>query len=148
MTYPTVDKLVGRIRARTGVEFTAHMLRHTHATDLSVAACRSRSSPSCSPTALRRTTSETYIHLETTDIRRALQRPGCGARSWSHDEVRRADRAADARSFLKLVHGEAIPSTPSTQLITGMLAGSASRLGEGVTRPASTPSRRTGYATR
>ncbi len=28
MSYPTVDKLVARIRARTGVEFTVHMLRH------------------------------------------------------------------------------------------------------------------------
>ena len=34
MSYPTVDKLVARIRARTGVEFTVHMLRHTHATDM------------------------------------------------------------------------------------------------------------------
>ncbi len=29
MSYPTVDKLVARIRACTGVEFTVHMLRHT-----------------------------------------------------------------------------------------------------------------------
>ena len=34
MTYAVVHELVGRIRARTGVDFTLHMLRHTHATDL------------------------------------------------------------------------------------------------------------------
>jgi len=34
MTYASVHQLVGRIRARTGVEFTPHMLRHTHATEL------------------------------------------------------------------------------------------------------------------
>ena len=34
MTYAAVHQLVGRIRARTGVEFTLHMLRHTHATEL------------------------------------------------------------------------------------------------------------------
>jgi len=36
LCYPTVHELVERISARTGIAFTAHMLRHTHATDLKV----------------------------------------------------------------------------------------------------------------
>jgi integrase/recombinase XerD len=32
MTYPAVHQLIGRIAARTGIGFTAHMLRHSHAT--------------------------------------------------------------------------------------------------------------------
>jgi integrase len=32
MTYTAVHKLIGRIAARTGIGFTAHMLRHSHAT--------------------------------------------------------------------------------------------------------------------
>jgi hypothetical protein len=32
MTYPAVHQLIGRIAARTGISFTAHMLRHSHAT--------------------------------------------------------------------------------------------------------------------
>jgi len=34
LTYAAVHKLVERLRVRTGIEFTPHMLRHTHATDL------------------------------------------------------------------------------------------------------------------
>ena len=76
MTYPTVDKLVARIRSRTGVEFTAHMLRHTHATDLVrrgvpievVARLLTHRSST--------TTSQTYVHLDVEDVRDALQRAG------------------------------------------------------------------------
>ncbi len=34
LCYRTVHQLIGRIAARTGIAFTAHMLRHTHATEL------------------------------------------------------------------------------------------------------------------
>jgi len=34
MTYPAVHQLIGRIAARTGIGFTAHVLRHGHATDM------------------------------------------------------------------------------------------------------------------
>ena len=33
LCYPTVHRLAARISARTGIAFTLHMLRHTHATD-------------------------------------------------------------------------------------------------------------------
>jgi len=54
MTYPAVHQLIGRIAARTGIGFTAHMLRHSHATDMVRRACRSRWSRGCSLTARRR----------------------------------------------------------------------------------------------
>ena len=33
MGYPTVEELIGRIAARTGIAFNAHMLRHSLATE-------------------------------------------------------------------------------------------------------------------
>lgn len=84
LSYATVDKLIARIRARTGVEFTAHMLRHTHATELVrqgvpievVARLLTHRSST--------TTSETYVHLDVVDIRRALQAAGV----WSDEADR------------------------------------------------------------
>jgi integrase/recombinase XerD len=76
MTYPTVHQLIGRIRARTSVDFSAHMLRHSHATDLIrqgvpievVARLLTHRSST--------TTSQTYVHLDAADIREALLRAG------------------------------------------------------------------------
>lgn len=76
LCYPTVHQLVARIRARTGIDFTAHMLRHTHATDLIrrgvpieiVARLLTHRSST--------TTSQTYIHLDAVDVREALTRAG------------------------------------------------------------------------
>ena len=63
MTYPAVHQLIGRIAARTGIGFTAHMLRHSHATDMVrqgvpievVARLLTHRSST--------TTSQTYVHL-------------------------------------------------------------------------------------
>ncbi len=76
LCYATVHKLIARISASTGVEFTAHMLRHTHATDLIrrgvpieiVARLLTHRSST--------TTSQTYIHLDVTDVRDALTKAG------------------------------------------------------------------------
>jgi integrase/recombinase XerD len=76
MTYHAVHQLIRRIGQRTGVEFTAHMLRHTRATEMIrqgvpievVARLLTHRSST--------TTSQTYIHLEAADIREALQRVG------------------------------------------------------------------------
>src|SRR5215472_10918697 len=74
--YPAVHRLIGRIAKRAGVAFTAHMLRHTHATELIrngvpievvVRLLTHRSST---------TTSQTYIHLDAVDVREALTRSG------------------------------------------------------------------------
>ena len=84
MTYSAVHKLIGRIAARTGVSFTAHMLRHSHATDMVrqgvpvevVARLLTHRSPA--------TTSQTYVHLGAADIREALRRAG----AWQNEETR------------------------------------------------------------
>jgi len=34
MTCPAVNQLIGRVAVRTGISFTAHMLRHSHATGM------------------------------------------------------------------------------------------------------------------
>jgi integrase len=34
LSYDAVRKLIGRLRAKTGIDFSAHMLRHTYATEL------------------------------------------------------------------------------------------------------------------
>jgi integrase len=76
MTYPAVHQLIGRIAARTGIGFTAHMLRHSHATamirqgvpvEVVARLLTHRSST---------TTSQTYVHLDAADIREALHRAG------------------------------------------------------------------------
>jgi len=76
LCYQTVYQLAARIGERTGIAFTAHMLRHTHATDLIrkgvpievVARLLTHRSST--------TTSQTYIHLDAVDIREALTRAG------------------------------------------------------------------------
>ena len=76
LCYRTVHQLIGRIAARTGITFTAHMLRHTHATELIrngvpievVARLLTHRSST--------TTSQTYIHLDAADVREALARAG------------------------------------------------------------------------
>jgi integrase len=75
MTYSAVHKLIGRIAARTGIGFTAHTLRHSHATDMVrqgvpvevVARLLTHRSPA--------TTSQTYVHLDAADIREVLYLP-------------------------------------------------------------------------
>lgn len=76
LSYPTVHQLIHHIAVRTGIDFTAHMLRHSCATDwvrqgvpIEVVArlLTHRSST---------TTSQTYVHLDAADIRAALMRAG------------------------------------------------------------------------
>ena len=79
LSYPTVHELIARIAARTGIAFTAHMLRHTRATSMIregvpievVARLLTHRSST--------TTSQTYLHLEPADIRVALHRAGVWA---------------------------------------------------------------------
>ena len=84
MTYPAVHQLIGRIAARTGIGFTAHMLRHSHATGMVrrgvpievVARLLTHTSST--------TTSQTYVHLDAADIREALRRSGV----WQEEDAR------------------------------------------------------------
>jgi integrase len=83
LCYPTVHRLAARISARTGIVFTVHMLRHTHATELIrrgvpievVARLLTHRSST--------TTSQTYIHLDSADVREALIRAG----AWDQAET-------------------------------------------------------------
>jgi integrase len=84
MTYSAVHDLVGRIRARTGVEFTLHMLRHTHATELVRSGMHIEVVARLLTHRSSVTTSQTYIHLEVEDIRAALERAGV----WDKKEQR------------------------------------------------------------
>lgn len=76
LRYQAVYQLVRIVRARTGIEFTLHMLRHSRATDLLrrgvgvevVARLLTHSSST--------TTSRTYIHLDVEDLRGELDRCG------------------------------------------------------------------------
>jgi len=76
LRYQAVHQLVRRLRSRTAIEFTLHMLRHSRATDLLrhgvgvdvVARLLTHRSST--------TTSQTYIHLEVEDLRTALNRCG------------------------------------------------------------------------
>lgn len=76
LRYSAVAKLVARLRTRTGIEFTPHMLRHTRATQLIrdgvpieiVAKMLTHRSVA--------TTSDTYLHLSVDDVRAELVAAG------------------------------------------------------------------------
>jgi integrase len=76
LRYQAVNQMVRRLRTRTGIDFTLHMLRHSHATDLLrqgvgvdfVAKLLTHRSST--------TTSSTYVHLDATDLRAELVRAG------------------------------------------------------------------------
>ena len=76
MTYPAVHQMIGRIAARTGVSFTAHMLRHTHATELIRSGVPIEIVARLLTHRSSTTTSQTYIHLDAVDVREALTRAG------------------------------------------------------------------------
>jgi len=83
MTYPAVHQLTGRIAARTGIGFTARMLRRSHPAEMArrgvpiETAARLLTHRSCT------TTSQTCVHLDAAGIREAL----CRAGAWQ-EEVR------------------------------------------------------------
>jgi integrase len=76
LTYRSIDQLTRRIAARTGIAFTPHVLRHSHASDMVrhgvpievVAKLLTHRSST--------TTSATYVHLDVADIRAALVKAG------------------------------------------------------------------------
>ncbi len=76
MTYDTVHELVNRITASTGVDFTLHMLRHTHATELIRSGVAIEVVARLLTHGSSTTTSQIYVHLDAGDIREALHRAG------------------------------------------------------------------------
>lgn len=76
LAYPAVDRLVRRLRARTGVTFTPHELRHTYATDLLRRGVRVEVVQKLMGHASIHTTADTYSHLKVEDARRCLVERG------------------------------------------------------------------------
>ncbi|GAA2468664.1 site-specific integrase [Terrabacter carboxydivorans] len=76
MRYDAVAKLVARLRAGTGIEFSPHVLRHTRATELIRAGVPIEIVSRMLTHRSVVTTSETYVHLGVEDVRAELVRAG------------------------------------------------------------------------
>jgi len=76
LRYQAVHQLVRRLRARTGVAFTLHMLRHSRATELLRAGVSVDVVARLLTHRSSTTTSQTYAHLDVEDLRAELTRHG------------------------------------------------------------------------
>jgi integrase/recombinase XerD len=76
MSYASVDRLVRRLRARTGIEFTPHQFRHSYATGLLRRGVRIEVVQHLLGHASISTTIDTYSHLGIEDARRDLVAAG------------------------------------------------------------------------
>jgi integrase len=76
LRYQAVQALVSRLRARTGIEFTCHTLRHSHATDLIRRGVPIEVVSKRLTHASVTTTSSAYVHLQADDVRAELIRAG------------------------------------------------------------------------
>ena len=81
LRYQAVAKLVGRLRARTGIEFTPHMLRHSRATELIRGGVPIEVVSKLLTHRSVTTTSDAYVHLDVEDLRAELVRTG----AWEPD---------------------------------------------------------------
>ena len=85
LRYQTVTKLVARLRATTGIEFSPHLLRHTRATELIRVGVPIEIVSRLLTHRSVATTSETYLHLTVDDVRAELARAGV----WTDTEEHR-----------------------------------------------------------
>ena len=76
LTYDAVNKLVRKLRRRTGVDFTLHTLRHTAATDMIRAGVAIEVIARLLTHGSSTVTSQTYVHLDVDDVRAELDRAG------------------------------------------------------------------------
>ena len=76
MTRSGVNELTRTLRARTGISFTPHMLRHTNATELERMGVPIEVISGRLTHANLSTTVKTYIHIGVEDQRRALEKAG------------------------------------------------------------------------
>jgi integrase/recombinase XerD len=76
LRYQAVAQLVERLRKRSGVWFTPHMLRHSRATELIRAGVPIEIVSKMLTHRSVATTSETYVHLTVDDVRAELTRLG------------------------------------------------------------------------
>ena len=82
LRYDTVAKLVQRLRARTGIEFTPHTLRHSRATDLIRAGVAIEVVSKLLTHRSVSATSDAYVHLDLEDLRAELVRAGAWDDVW------------------------------------------------------------------
>ena len=94
LDYPAVDRLVRRLRARTGVRFTPHELRHTYATELLRRGVAVEVVQKLLGHASISTTIDTYSHLDIEDARRALVAAGVMEAVGCDGDDRRRPRGA------------------------------------------------------
>ncbi|MEJ7801077.1 MAG: tyrosine-type recombinase/integrase [Ilumatobacter sp.] len=76
LTYDAVNKLVRKLRGRTGIDFTLHTLRHTAATDMIRSGVAIEVVSRLLTHGNSTVTSQTYVHLDVDDVRAELQRAG------------------------------------------------------------------------
>ena len=76
LTYDAVNKMVRKLRRRSGVDFTLHTLRHTAATDMIRAGVAIEVVARLLTHGNSTVTSQTYVHLDVGDVRAELQRAG------------------------------------------------------------------------
>ena len=76
ITYASVHKLVEQLRNRTGIDFTVHSLRHTHANELIRSGVPIEVAASLLTHRSPVTTSQIYVHLGVEDLRVAVERAG------------------------------------------------------------------------
>lgn len=76
LRYQAVAKLVARLRARTGIEFSPHTLRHSRATELIRAGVPIEVVSKLLTHRSVTTTSDAYVHLDVEDLRAELVRAG------------------------------------------------------------------------
>lgn len=76
MSYPGVDRLVHRLRSRTGISFTPHQFRHSYATGLLRRGVKAEVVQRSMGHAHISTTVDTYSHISIEDARRALVAAG------------------------------------------------------------------------
>ena len=74
LRYQAVVKLVDRLRARTGIEFNVHMLRHSRATEMIRAGVAIEVVSKLLTHRSVTTTSDAYVHLDVEDLRAELVR--------------------------------------------------------------------------
>ena len=81
LTYNNVNQMVRRLRSRTGIDFTVHMLRHSAATEMIRAGMPIEVAARLLTHRSSVTTSQIYVHLLPADLRAELRRAGVWANS-------------------------------------------------------------------
>ena len=83
LSYQAVNGIVERLRARTGIFFTPHMMRHTHASDLIRRGVPIEVVSKRLTHQSVTTTSDIYVHLSAEDVRGQLEKAGV----WTQEEA-------------------------------------------------------------